>query len=383
MHKTISKPIAIPNDNAYVAMSYQLYRQVKYMVDSLKHDEVQWWHKVTKHTHGNETIYYLTDLIIPHQKVHPATTEVDGQSQYKAYLEIKERFTTDEGVDTEALNDFVGHLTCWSHSHGKSSTSPSGQDHKQFKEFISQQEKDGFAQIFLMMIWNQRDELYIRLYDPALGYIWEGLPFEILDGTLDTKYIDDAIANKIEKKTYTPPFSTAGKTGYTTLGTNKTTIGRDDKKRSERISALMPSAYGFGGQERQQAFLLAIDCIDNMNNEHSCNMLATMIVQHLNQSHRAIHALNLLMNGTPANQKELAKYYSWTNADIKGNPVARLHDSLMTEWYAGPEIIIKAVDLVSFLEKKETRMLDNMLDKWFNFYDAMLEEEAGRYILHD
>jgi hypothetical protein len=352
-------------------MDDTLYRQTKYLVDSLKTDEVQWWHRVEKVTVEGATYYMLKDLIIPHQEVHAATTEVDGQNQYKAYQEIKSRFTQEGTTDTESMNKFIGGLTCWSHSHGNMTVGPSPQDEAQFKLFIEQQSKDDFDQIFLMMIWNKKDEIYALIYDPETCFMIENIPLIVYYPNIETDYIDDAVANKVTKKkqTYTPVSQT------TYSGKNAKAGKSTTNSKVNNMARRIPSVGGLTGKIRTRAFQLGQIVTQFSNRPSELTELMEIFTTHLGHNANAIRALRMLIHGDYKNKDQLKAFENWDESDYEFEVMA-LDNLLNTEWIPSNGIIVRSLDVVSFLTKRPSPMIGYVIDNFYEYYDAVYEEAA-------
>ena len=52
-----------------------------------------------------------------------------------------------------------------------------------------------------MLIWNQKGELFTRVYDPVEDTIWKNVPFKVWARDVDTSYIDESLKEKVTHQT--------------------------------------------------------------------------------------------------------------------------------------------------------------------------------------
>jgi hypothetical protein len=198
----------------------------RYFVAKCTARECQWFHFIDKFVDekAKKITYWISGMKIPEQTVTGTTVEADGHSMLKLFLEMRvetglmvndaegkpipitdpdtgERVPpTDEQVAD--FNSLVTRMAVWCHSHVQMACSPSGTDNEQWEDWIKRLITDeNPTQPVMMVIMNQKDEYFCRLYDPQNGALIINPAFNIYD-SIDYKYIEDALKNRLKQKTY-------------------------------------------------------------------------------------------------------------------------------------------------------------------------------------
>ena len=144
-------------------------------------DEVGWLGFVTKVEEG---VFLCTEVNLPHQEVHGATTELTGEGLVK--------FAEEVGFER------IEHARLWGHSHVNGGTDPSSQDEKQMGLF----KRNGFDWFF-RIICNKRGVLSVHYFNYAHDIVIEDIQWDTyypVDVSLDD--IKEEILAKVKKKTY-------------------------------------------------------------------------------------------------------------------------------------------------------------------------------------
>jgi hypothetical protein len=206
--------------------------QARYLVAKCTAMECQWFHMIDRDIdHKAKTIkYYISDMLIPEQTVSGQTVETDGNMLLKLAFELRERHglmvrdpegklsapvdergqripPTEEAV--QSFNDDCARMAVWCHSHVQMACNPSGTDNEQWKDWIERKITDeNPSQPVMMVIFNQKDEYFCRLYDPVLGAEVQNATFHISDG-FDFSNLDLLIKDRIKQKVWTNNSSTS------------------------------------------------------------------------------------------------------------------------------------------------------------------------------
>lgn len=372
MHKSVGEAKILARGKApMVFIPHELYLKTVHLIDKVNTQEVQWWHRVDKtQLEDGTVIYALSDLIIPHQEVHAATTEVSPQNWYKTYSEdIKPRFTTEDGTDTEAMNDFIQHLTCWSHSHVNMSATPSSQDKKQFGEFIESKSDPEVEQIFFMMIWNKKGDVYIQVADPANEFIWENPRLVIGQPAMDFSYIDDAVENNVSKLAYRTygnalPVRSA-------QGVQTPTVSYQRAQPATSAAALakfLPQTAGLTGSDRK-LFEQKADFVARVADKEQADKLLTELVTALDAEPRALRGMRLLVKSDNESLADMKLYYEWENLDFSVE-AGELLKTLNDDWFPDGTVLLHALDVIMFLEKRPTTALPTIIESWDKYITA-------------
>jgi|11_taG_2_1085331.scaffolds.fasta_scaffold00055_46 hypothetical protein len=188
----------ILNKKPTLYISYEGLEAIKHIV-SIAPQEAQWFHTIEVE---NENTLVLSDRIyIPEQNTSAAQVDSTSEMLINFYKELSKEFKTEE------VNHILQNMGCWCHSHHNMGVSPSGQDVKQFTEFVKSSIEQNQNTWQIMLIFNKKDQFYCRAYDPKTGIIYEGLDLEIYH-TYDFDYIDKAAKTKFKKPK--PKFNSYG-----------------------------------------------------------------------------------------------------------------------------------------------------------------------------
>jgi hypothetical protein len=179
----------ILNKKPTLYISYEGLEAIKHIV-SIAPQEAQWFHTVEVE---NENTLVLSDRIyIPEQNTSAAEVDSTSEMLINFYKELSKEFKMEE------VNHILQNMGCWCHSHHNMSVNPSGQDVKQFTEFVKSSIEQNQNTWQIMLIFNKKDQFYCRAYDPKTGIIYEGLDLEIYH-TYNFDYIDKAAKTKFKK----------------------------------------------------------------------------------------------------------------------------------------------------------------------------------------
>ena len=164
-------------------------------------DEIGWLGYVEKLKDG--TGYMVTDVFLLDQEVHATTTELSPTAIIDYYNEL----------DEEGRENFLKKCKLWGHSHVNMPPSPSGQDDTQGEELSK--DVDDF---YIRLITNKKGEYNITFYDKVIKakIVTDEVILYSPEGIELRKQIQQEIADKVKKKTYSTP---------TTYGTGRQLYG--------------------------------------------------------------------------------------------------------------------------------------------------------------
>lgn len=151
--------------------------KVMYMVNKQQNLECQWYHQVERHLEGDTIVYWIHDLFIPNQEVTQTTVESNGQDIQDMWQQVKK--SRPKIKNLKDLGKLMKVTTAWCHSHHRMPVTPSSQDNTQWKEQLELGAKSNPKAIQIMMIINQKEEVFSRVYDPILGLEFEKVSVQI------------------------------------------------------------------------------------------------------------------------------------------------------------------------------------------------------------
>ena len=224
--------------SAQIVIDHETMQLCRYLVAKVSPKEVQWFMTV----HKDETVqngkrhidYYIDGVYIPDQEVAGAEADTSPQQMYQLmqHLKNEHRLYDDEGEDIgpdmEEVNNIVSHMHVWCHSHPfgpsgnfrtaskvyakdygsgikkkKGTPHPSGQDERNFREWIQRNESAGIETPVIMLIFGNDEGIYSRVHDPDLTNFWlYSVPINVLPPDyIDYSEIDDAIAARVTTRT--------------------------------------------------------------------------------------------------------------------------------------------------------------------------------------
>ena len=178
------------NNSIKIQISHKDLSAIKHLV-AIAPQEAQWFHRLEVIDKLCETTYRIYDMFIPEQVCSATQVESSDSMMIDFYRELLK----DHGP--EETNAIMQSMNVWCHSHHNMSPSPSGQDHKQFMEFIKYNIDAGSKVPQIMLIFNKKDQFYSRIFDPSTGYICENVSIEV--ETEDFSWIDEAAKQKFKK----------------------------------------------------------------------------------------------------------------------------------------------------------------------------------------
>jgi len=199
-----------------VIIDHESLRQYRALVDAVSPNEVQWYSMVNRailpakkgyQSHPELRCYYVDGMMIPKQKVSGGEVDTSVRSDPSTMMcifnELKEKHVKDNGdYNMDAVNADIQRMHVWCHSHPfAGEPSPSGTDKNTFRDWIAENAKIKHDCPNLMLIFGKSDYIYAAVYDPRVpGMYFEEVPVMVEGEKFETTpYIEDAIANKIEK----------------------------------------------------------------------------------------------------------------------------------------------------------------------------------------
>lgn len=273
------------HSKAIAVISRSLLTQVQYLVKNVP-TECQWFHSITKTTYTDGIVFRIDELIIPPQEVTGATVDSSPADVKAMSDEIK---TVAGGYNAE-YNNMLKRIKCWSHSHVNMTPTPSGTDEQTFKEYVADtvtQNNDGEQYPVGMFIVNKQNKYYLRIYDPELDLIFDGLTLHIEDQDVNLDYVDEAIKNKIvtKKQNFAAVYNQSKNyTEQYIYGTDSTS-----KKKSETGA----EAEGKRDQKLQLLDAIFQKIYNNLFLNHDEKVTHYMIKQDLNRLSWSIGEYNL------------------------------------------------------------------------------------------
>lgn len=178
------------NNSIKIQISHKDLSAIKHLV-AIAPQEAQWFHRLEVISNRGEVIYRIYDMFIPEQICSATQVESSDSMMVDFYRELLQ----DHGP--EETNNIMQSMNVWCHSHHNMSPNPSGQDNKQFAEFIKYNLDAGSKVPQIMLIFNKKDQFYSRIFDPNTGYICENISIEV--ETEDFTWIDEAAKKKFKK----------------------------------------------------------------------------------------------------------------------------------------------------------------------------------------
>jgi hypothetical protein len=127
----------------------------------------------------------ITDVFIPKQEVHGATTEIDPEGLGQVCRDL---IAKGKGSD-------IGKIRGWSHSHVNMAPSPSGQDHNQFEQLHT---AEGVEDFFVMMIHNKAGQVFSQVADKECQVKYTNVPIRVVMSSKSPEIIKEEI-EEIEK----------------------------------------------------------------------------------------------------------------------------------------------------------------------------------------
>lgn len=178
------------NNNVKILISYNDLAAIRKLVQ-VAPQEAQWFHRleVIRDKPG-ETVYRIYGMFVPEQICSATQVESTDNMMVSFYRELLAEHGNEE------TNEIMKSLNVWCHSHHMMSPNPSGQDHKQFMEFIKNNIDAGIKTPQIMLIFNKKDEFYSRIFDPVTGYICENASIEVENENFD--WIDQIAKTKFK-----------------------------------------------------------------------------------------------------------------------------------------------------------------------------------------
>lgn len=176
-----------------IYIPHELLVKIQYLVAKAT-KEVQWYHEVYRHDTDQHIGIELRDMFVPPQFVSGAEAETTPEQEME-YYQYLETLLGDRVDDSRRIQ------RAWCHSHVNMGTSPSGQDLSQFNEHIDLvgSSRDKTTPV-LMMIFNKKDEVFCKLWDPVTGYVVVNPPI-IITESVDLSGIDEIFDKHVRERT--------------------------------------------------------------------------------------------------------------------------------------------------------------------------------------
>lgn len=216
------------NNSIKIQISHRDLSAIKHLV-AIAPQEAQWFHRLEVINKPGEVTYRIYDMFIPEQICSATQVESSDSMMIDFYRELLKEHGPEE------TNAIMQSMNVWCHSHHNMSPGPSGQDHKQFMDFIKYNIDAGSKVPQIMLIFNKKDQFYSRIFDPSTGYICENVSIEV--ETEDFSWIDKAAKQKFKKPAPTKfhhPFTGMHQQtlGFKKEGSSKKKTSNKDRKKS-------------------------------------------------------------------------------------------------------------------------------------------------------
>ena len=381
----------ILNKKIYLRISYEDLAAIQHIVD-IAPKEAQWFHRLERvEETATRTTYRIYEMYIPEQYCSGAEVESDPEMMVKFYREL----VSDHG--NENANDILSNLTVWCHSHHNMGVTPSGQDNKQFSEFVKNAKDSDVTLPQVMLIFNKKDMFYSRVWDPETGLLSENVPIIIDTPSFD--WIDKQAKAKFKKKTVKPALSfntTTGRPynqGYLDwpasshlsmqAATASKKAGRSKKKLRERESLQGVSKQSKSNRIKNRKALDFKDEITELAEacmfSNSCHTETQRLVTTLSQicDEKEFCIINLLLNGTDSEISDLkASYILYDEEDV---PDAQIElTELLVDGVLPPNIISLAFEVAVALNsassiEEATALIDFWLDAYASSFCGDME----------
>ena len=156
---------------ATVVFSPLAYCKMMMLVSSFS-TEVAWQGVARRSDEDDEDIYFIDDVVCYPQEVAAATTK--PTDDYDDWA-----FNLDES--------YYNNLRMQGHSHVNMGTSPSGPDHAQQEEYLSQLTAEDF---YIFLIWNKRNEHYAKIFDIKKNVMFDDKDINVIVAD-DSGFISD------------------------------------------------------------------------------------------------------------------------------------------------------------------------------------------------
>lgn len=162
------------------------------------------WHGVAFRKEDEEgNVYFVSDILIYPQEVTGANVETD-QKKYEMWLMSQE-------------DDVFNNIRFQGHSHVNMGTTPSSVDTTHQSKILEQVEDDMF---YIFVIWNKRNEKFVRIYDMKKNRIFETTDVTVTvqdDGLGVERFLREA-DEMVKEHVYTPPKTAGYVSPYTGSG---------------------------------------------------------------------------------------------------------------------------------------------------------------------
>lgn len=369
----------ILNKKIYLQISYDDLSAIRHIVD-IAPKEAQWFHRLERVSETDtHTIYRIYEMYIPEQYCSGTEVESDPEMMVKFYREL----VTDHGADK--ANDILSNLTVWCHSHHNMGVNPSGQDQKQFKEFIKNGNDSEVTLPQVMLIFNKKDMFYSKIWDPETGILSENVP--ILVETPDFESITKQAKKKFKKKPALKPvqrtlgtssshgfleWSSSGSNfGFQATAANKK-ASRNKKNHKEKVLRPVSSQSKKVGrnkkvlQYRDEVTELAEACMISNSCGNAVDIFMSTLEQICDIDEFCI--MDLLLNGTDSEISELKVSSITYDDDDRLDAQINMHE-LLTDAVLPAEIIALSFEIAVALKAASTAdQATELVEFWLDAY---------------
>jgi hypothetical protein len=178
----------------YVVFDQECLELSEYFVDELKTFEGQWYSRIIpdySERQNGKIFYRISDIFIPKQTVTTITVDSEPADLAEMWQQLKK----DRNLTATELKTLMSEAGAWCHSHVNMEAKPTGTDQENWTALI----KDATTPK-AMLIFNQKRDIYCRVFDPSLdGIIIEQPPIAV-ENSYNYKKIDSAISSLVSKK---------------------------------------------------------------------------------------------------------------------------------------------------------------------------------------
>lgn len=238
----MSKIVPLNDINAVAYMPHEDWHTFLELTSQVAPKEVQWFCTIERHVHedpGSEaaavrtskyrppsTNYYyeIKGCFLPPQTVSGAECDTDDMQMYMLMQDFKNKHRLidtetgeDLGPDIEKVNSIVCQMHAWCHTHpfngskrsdySYNKPSPSGQDERNFRQWVARNQKDGLDTPMAMIIFSlsdDPDDVFVRVFEPRLegGAFFSDVKLRIGKPNYDFSWLEEEIKEKVTVQTY-------------------------------------------------------------------------------------------------------------------------------------------------------------------------------------
>ena len=384
----------ILNKKIQLQISYDDLCAIRHIV-GIAPKEAQWFHRLERVESDDKlcTAYRIYDMFIPEQYCSGAEVESDPNMMVKFYRELVDKHGAEES------NEILQNLTVWCHSHHNMGVSPSGQDNKQFLEFVENGRDSKVSLPQIMLIFNKQDMFYSKIWDPVSGVLCENVPilieskdFDYIDAQAKVKFKKKPVAKKSGKK----PTATQGylnwETGWEGLGSRGSaasgygySASRDshNKKNQSRPRDNISAISDVPQKGIEERALRSRDEITELAElihvTNSCHTEVERLITYLNghSSTEEFCVFELLLNGTEGEILELKTCFIAYDDDDRLSSQLELYE-LFVDSVIPPGIIAVAYEVAIAVADSScsSDRAEQLVDFWLDAYASAFSGET-------